>query len=174
MKYLSNIRNRSGYPPALGWVKINVDAALDFRLGNADAGMVARDCQGLLLSGYCRKYGHIQDPFSIELVACRDALLMAQNKGYARVILETGCQLIDTMWDSDFPNRSISCHLIDEMKEIVEGLQCFKLLYAKGESNQAAHLCAREALSLNNVVLNFDVSPGFLAEAVQSEVVTPD
>jgi ribonuclease HI len=158
----------------LEWVKINVDGALDFRQGNAGAGMVARNNQGRVLSGCCRKYGHIRDPFTIELVACRDAMVLAKNRGYNRVIVETDCQVVVTMWDKDLANKSIGCNLIEEMKEMAVGFQGFKLLYAKRESNHVAHLCAREALSLNSVVLNFDVIPGFLAEAVRSEVVSPD
>jgi hypothetical protein len=60
------------------------------------------------------------------------------------------------------------------MKEIVGFFQGFKLLYVRREANNVAHLCAREALSLVLNVLNFDVSPGFLTESVQSEYVSPD
>jgi hypothetical protein len=35
------------------------------------------------------------------------------------------------------------------MKELVEFFQGFKLLYARKETNYVAHLCAREALSLD-------------------------
>jgi hypothetical protein len=52
------------------------------------------------------------------------------------------------------------------------GFQGFKLLYIRREANLVTHLCARKAISLNMDVLNFDVSPAFLTEVVQSELVS--
>jgi hypothetical protein len=49
--------------------------------------------------------------------------------------------------------------------------QGFNLPFARREANLVAHLCTREALSLNSVALNFDVIADFLTEAVQSGLV---
>jgi hypothetical protein len=54
--------------------------------------------------------------------------------------------------------------------ELVGFFQRFKLLYVRREANNVAHLCAREALSLDMDVLNFDVSPGFLLRLFSQNV----
>jgi hypothetical protein len=89
------------------------------------------------------------------------------------MILETDCQSIVSKWHKEGSDRSVGYHLFRETKELVGFFQGFKLLYVRREANCVAHLCAREALSLDLDVLNFDVSPGFLTEAVQSECVSP-
>ena len=89
------VRQRQKWvPPELDWVKINTDGALDCRAGTAGAGMVARNHLGMVLAGCCRRYGMIQDPLTIELLACRDALELTKQRGVNRLILETDCQTI--------------------------------------------------------------------------------
>jgi hypothetical protein len=135
--------------------------------------MIARNHLGLVLSGCCMRYRNIQDPFTIELVACRDAMALARSKRVDKLILETNCQVIVNTWNDDRANRSVGCYLFEETKEMEGFFQGFKLLYTRREANSVAHLCAREAISLNMDVLNFDVSPAFLTEVVQSELVSP-
>jgi hypothetical protein len=89
------------------------------------------------------------------------------------LILETDCQVIINNWYDDRANRSVGCHLFEEMKDMEGSFQGSKLLYTSRDANSVAHLCAREAISLNMDVLNFHVSPGFLTWAVQSKLVSP-
>jgi hypothetical protein len=60
-------------------VKLNVDGAIDCRRRAAGTGMVAHDHLGLVLSGRCRCYEVLQDPFTVELLACMDAMEMAHE-----------------------------------------------------------------------------------------------
>ena len=69
------VRQRQKWrPPKPVWVNINVDGDIDARRRAAGIGMVAHDHLGLVLSGRCRRYEGIHDPFTAELLACRDAM----------------------------------------------------------------------------------------------------
>jgi hypothetical protein len=74
---------------------------------------------GFVLSGCCQQYGNIQDPFTIELVAFRDAMALARSKSFGRLVIETDCQAIFTMWNDEKANRSLGCHLFKDIKEMV-------------------------------------------------------
>jgi ribonuclease HI len=79
-------------------VKLNIDGAIDCRRRAAGTGMVAHDHLGLVLSGRCRCYEVLQGPFTVELLACMDAMEMAHECGFAHVMLETDCQTIVSKW----------------------------------------------------------------------------
>ena len=63
--------------PALGWMKLNTDGAQNLLDGVAGAGIVARDNKGKFLTAECRRYDHISDPSTVEMLACRDAVMLA-------------------------------------------------------------------------------------------------
>ena len=63
--------------PALGWMKLNTDGALNLQDGVAGAGIVARDNTGNFVTAECRRYDHISDPSTVEMLACRDAVMLA-------------------------------------------------------------------------------------------------
>jgi hypothetical protein len=74
---LRRLDNDRRVPPEPGWTKINVDGALDCRRRVAGLGMIARNHVGFVLSSCCRQYCNVPDPFTIELLACRDAMALA-------------------------------------------------------------------------------------------------
>jgi ribonuclease HI len=155
-------REKQKWVPSIeGWVKVNSDGAVDSNKGVAGAGMVIRDHIGQFLAGGCWQYGVIQDPLIIEMLACRDAVQVAKVHGFSHVILETDSQVVVSMWNRTDSNKSVGYHIIGEIKEVVGSFQGFNLLFARREANSVAHLCAREALSLNFVALNFDVTMVF-------------
>uniref|UniRef100_A0A0E0RI21 Uncharacterized protein n=1 Tax=Oryza rufipogon TaxID=4529 RepID=A0A0E0RI21_ORYRU len=45
--------------------------------GVAGAGIVARDNTGNFVTAECRRYDHISDPSTVEMLACRDAVMLA-------------------------------------------------------------------------------------------------
>lgn len=76
---------------ATGWLKINIGGAVDNANGKGATGMVARDHDGAFLSARHIGYVGVTDPLSLELLACRDAMLFAKEKGYQSIIIETDC-----------------------------------------------------------------------------------
>ena len=155
--------------PAVGWKKLNTDAALDVVGGVAATGVVVRDDSGSFVTAELRKYNHLTDPGLVELLACRDAIFLARDRGWTHVEIETDCQSVVTAWSKDQMQRSAGSTVVLEMKALVSSFQGFSLVFARRECNKAAHVCAREALSINNLNTVYDVTPGFLVDLVQSD-----
>lgn len=158
--------------PIQGWVKINSDGAIDQHASLAGAGVVVRDSLGAFVAAECRKYDYIADPRIAELLACRDAVALAHSKGWSHVELETDCQAIVFAWDSLKDQLSAQYQIFREMKDYISNFQGFVFHFVRRDANKAAHVCARYALSLDSSSCMFDVNPGWLIEAVQSDLMS--
>jgi ribonuclease HI len=158
-------------PPA-GWLKINTDGAISALESSAGAGIVVRDDAGEVVMVEGHKYSHISDPFIAEMLACRDAMLLARSKGWLRVAIETDCQTIVKVWNGGNEQRSPCSQLVREMKCLLSNFQGFSISFVKREANKVAHACARAALSLDVYVVSYDTIPGFLAEDVQLDFMS--
>jgi ribonuclease HI len=135
-------------PPGPGVLKFNTDGSIDLARGVAGAGIVVRNHERDFVAAVCRRYKHIEDPFTIELIACRNAMLMAVQKNYPRVLVETDCQGMVEMWKKRNDRGLSGVHLIREMQLYEGSFQEFELVFARIGSNKATHLCAKEALKL--------------------------
>ena len=76
-------------PPGEGWGKINTDGTTHSVRGRGGAGFVARDHHGSFLRAGGSRFEGVTDPLTLELLACRDALAMAQDMGLQQVEVET-------------------------------------------------------------------------------------
>ncbi|CAM0872492.1 unnamed protein product [Alopecurus aequalis] len=159
-------------PPEEGWLKINIDAAVEAILGKGGTGMVARNCTGEFVFAKSIPYEGVTDPETLQVLACRDALAAAVDKGMSRLVIETDCSNVKAMWESTGGDRSACSHVVCEMRALANQLQGFKLLYVSRASNFAAHCTAKEALGLHSVI-NYDSTPGFLVAILQSEKLQP-
>ena len=157
---------------SVGWVKINTDGVVDVGAVRGGTGIVARDHLGEFLFARCTSYGGITDPETLEVLACRDAMLAAREKGVANLIIESDCANIKSLWESKLGERTASFHVLLEMRILASCFQGVKLLYVSRSSNKAAHCAAKEALCLNHVT-DYDFTPGFLIALVQSEKLQP-
>lgn len=157
-------------PPEENVIKLNTDGAIDASQGCAGAGIVVRDHLGLLLAGSCIKYAGVSEPFVAEILACRDAVLMAIERGWSSIVIETDCQIFVRDW-IEGNDRSGGGHIIREMKSYLSNFQGFDLKFVGRGANAAAHACARHALSLDVPRVTFDVAPDFLCAAVHSDFV---
>ncbi|KAK8575719.1 hypothetical protein V6N12_063385 [Hibiscus sabdariffa] len=76
--------------PASGWIKVNVDAAVNALDQRAFVGGVYRDSDGAWLHGFSRNIGRCSVVLA-ELWAILEALRRAWEKGYRFVVLESDC-----------------------------------------------------------------------------------
>ena len=91
-------RRESWKSPEDNWIEINTDGAIDLMQSVAGAGLVARVHQGNFRIACLRKCTNIKDPFTIELLACRDADVFAKMQGYQKVQIETDCQFVHILY----------------------------------------------------------------------------
>ena len=111
--------------PEEGWVKLNCDSTLNSQDCVAGAGVVVRDDTGEFMLVEGRRYDHIIDPGTVELLACRDAILLARARGWTRIVVETDCQLIVKAWENGKMQRSAVEPIVQEMKATVSDFQGF-------------------------------------------------
>lgn len=160
-------------PPAEGWLKFNTDGATDEARRRGGAGMVVRNHAGEFILAMATRYDHIFDPLSLELLAIRDAVALAAEKGFQMVHVETDCKEIQIMWEAGLSRSRVS-NILVEIRELTVAFQGFKLLYASRLCNGAAHLTAKVALDIENNVTNYDVIPGFLVCMLQTDMPSPN
>lgn len=67
--------------PDEGCIKVNTDGATDVARRMAVTGVVTRNHLGEFIAARCTKFPGVADPFSIELLAVREAVLLAREKG---------------------------------------------------------------------------------------------
>lgn len=78
--------------PAVGWIKMNVDAGVCENNGAYSA--VLHDEQGLFCGGYVLKFAGIHDPAILEALAIREALSWIKERGKSCVIIESDCLVV--------------------------------------------------------------------------------
>jgi ribonuclease HI len=154
--------------PPVGWCMVNVDGSLNSHLKVAGSGYIIRNHNGELMEAGCRKQNHVDDPFVSEILAAREGLEAAARLGIPKVIIQTDCLSLERVWREEVQVRIEGAHIISEMKGLCSSFQEVKLLFLGRDANKAAHMCAKEALSVVDFV-RFDVIPGFLADVIQSD-----
>ena len=124
--------------------------------------VLARNSEGRLLVSRCTGYQGVVDPLTVEILACRDATLLAREKNYQNVIVETDCLNVVQLWEGRLRGKSKGFHIFQEMQEELPFFQGFQLRYASRLVNSVAHTCAKEALAIENVATYSNVIPDFL------------
>lgn len=83
-------------PP--GWAKINVDTALGKNDNKGAVAPVTRSCNGMFAGASSIVFEGIQDPETLEALACREALALASDLHIHRVKAASNClQVINTL-----------------------------------------------------------------------------
>ncbi|KAF7075575.1 hypothetical protein CFC21_080339 [Triticum aestivum] len=166
MKDLERVRWKL---PEEGWRKINTDAAVDVNGGSSAIGLVARDHDGGLLLASGHKLVGVTDPYCAELLGVREAVLLAMEKGWTRVTIESDCRTVIEEYVAT-ECRSTGSPIISDIKSYLQNFQGLCVNYVRREANEAAHSCARESLASVSNVISFDVFPASLIAIVQSDV----
>ncbi|KAJ1394179.1 Ribonuclease H-like superfamily [Sesbania bispinosa] len=132
-------------PPLQNVVKVNVDASwFQDRKGGALA-LVARDSLGAVLVGSALHY-LAPSPVVAEALAVREGMILANNLGFQRILLESDCLHVVSSCRNDLE--------IGEVKGIVEDILAYRdrfsscgFLWTHRSGNQLAHELAKAAAS---------------------------
>ena len=103
--------------PMVGVVKMNVDGAVDTASAKGGTGVVFRNIDGGLLVSRCTSYQGVVDPITLEILACRDAILLAREKNYQHVIVETYCLNVVQLWKGRLKGKSKGFCIFQELQE---------------------------------------------------------
>uniref|UniRef100_A0A452ZH43 RNase H type-1 domain-containing protein n=1 Tax=Aegilops tauschii subsp. strangulata TaxID=200361 RepID=A0A452ZH43_AEGTS len=136
----------------------------------AGTAVVARDHEGKFLSGSFSTYTGHTDPYVCEALGCRDALLLAKEKGWERIQLVTACKNVADDWNAR-RDRSSCGPVFLEMASYLSSFQGFEVRHCGREANKTAHLLAKHCLSTRVLNVTYDVIPDFLSAAVHLDYV---
>jgi ribonuclease HI len=130
-------------PPEEGWVKVNVDGAFS-KEGDAEGGgVVMRDRHGRFLAGSCHFFTQVSDPERAELLACKQGVQLARERGEVRVILEMGCLGAVAKLKGTELDRSMQGPLMEEIKALMGEFEDIRVTHARRSCNGVAHVLAQ-------------------------------
>ncbi|KAF8648318.1 hypothetical protein HU200_064899 [Digitaria exilis] len=118
--------------PPEGWIKVNVDGSFVLQIGEAGAGIVARNSEGKVLFTAWHELLRCSDAAEAEANACMLGLRLAARWTPGRVILETDCVRIANALQSE-SNRSELGFLIAEARDHAKMMEDWRVSKVKRE-----------------------------------------
>ena len=131
-------------PPPLGYIKLNVDAAIS--QNNSALTIIARDAHGFVLKAWSKILPK-RSPLSVETEAILWALQLAKSEAWSKIIMESDSKnSIDAIMDCmSCPPWSISS-LISDIGFLAKSFGSCLFFWISRIGNSAAHEVARYAL----------------------------
>ncbi|KAK8479689.1 hypothetical protein V6N11_009833 [Hibiscus sabdariffa] len=158
--------------PASGWIKVNVDAAVNAVDQRAFVGGVFRDNDGAWLFGFSRSIGRCSVVLA-ELWAILEALRRAWAKGYRYVVLESDC--------ADAVRMILGVSEVFMGHALVAAIQsflCKDWQLSISQIPRACNVCADRVAALGRgqveEVVDYDVPPAALLDLVMEEAMVSD
>ena len=132
--------------PSEGRVMVNVDAAFDEDGGRGSMGSIIRDSNESFIAAAHSYVPHLIDAPMAEAYALKEGLMLAQQIGCNRLIVQSDCmEVVQIMSDSGFTANS-AAPIYDECNLVWSGFQEISIEHCHREANQAAHLLASRAM----------------------------
>ena len=118
--------------------------------------MDLRDHVGAFSGGACAFLPSTSDPRLLEVMASRPVMQLAIQHGFQKVHLEHESKEVVAMLNGSSKNLPSVGPLIDEVKEMLRTRQEYKVSWVKRTANDAAHILAKEGVSMemNKVCLD--------------------
>jgi ribonuclease HI len=144
----SPIRKEVWKKPPEGKLLINVDVSFRPENGSGSTDAVIRDSSGSFIAASHSYFEHVVDAPSAELMAVKDGLLLARHIGCNRIIIQSDClEVVETVQQGGFL-AAAGAPIYDECNHLWQEFQSISIEHCDRESNQVAHVLAREAISL--------------------------
>ncbi|KAB2615960.1 ribonuclease H protein [Pyrus ussuriensis x Pyrus communis] len=119
--------------PPTGWIKINVDGAFCAASKIGGIGVIFRGKASSYAGGFVRRISHVNNPYTVELLAARDGLFWQCYRTFKGVgSLKRGSSSMDL--------------LVDDVRESLQGFGSSKICHIPHSANGAAHSLAKLAL----------------------------
>ncbi|KAG5514952.1 hypothetical protein RHGRI_036102 [Rhododendron griersonianum] len=137
--------------PLEGYIKLNVDGALNSQDGNGGVGFVARNRDAILVGAAMEIFKGPLSPRVIEALGFRFALTTALHWGYSRIIVEgDALQIVQALNGS---RSFVDCDtIILDCLQIAMNFSSCLFSHVKRGCNRVAHFVARKSLSGNGLM----------------------
>ncbi|XP_057444326.1 uncharacterized protein LOC130736520 [Lotus japonicus] len=142
--------------PGRDAIKINTDAAWKEKNGTSSIALIARNHQGRMLTGAAMNW---PSPSSliVEASALREALILASNLGWDRIVIESDCL---PLIDACERKRTIGeiQMIVEDINKLKSNFVCCNLNWIPRRINKAAHSTA-QLHALNQFPSNWCMAP---------------
>lgn len=130
-----------------GYVLCKVDAACPSNRDPPGFGAVILDTQGRFVAARSGQLRCTRDPYSLEVLACREALSWLKARGDVDIILETDCANACHSLSSNRSDFSYAGVFIGQCRDIMCSLGLIMVRHVRRSANSIAHALARAASS---------------------------
>ncbi|XP_031105317.1 uncharacterized protein LOC116010174 [Ipomoea triloba] len=156
--------------PQAGFLKLNVDAAINKEIAQMGFGHVLRDDNGAFVAARGVPWRGVFSPREAEAVAVREALSWIKNLHYDKVYVETDSLLVMQALNAIEGDSYFHLVIRDIKNMLCEFTHVF-LNFAKRSANRAAHELARQPVSLPDCTEWFVNPPPIICNALSLDVI---
>jgi ribonuclease HI len=153
-------------PPEEGWVKVNVDGAFSKEGGSGGGGVIMRDRHGGFLAGSSHVFPQVSDPERAELLACKQGVVLAKEKGEVRAVLEMDCLGAVAKLKGRELDRSMQGPLVEEIKELLGEFEDIRMTHVRRSCNGVAYVLAQLGCKNKVDAVWVDVPPSCIGDLV--------
>nr|XP_051220950.1 uncharacterized protein LOC127339093 [Lolium perenne] len=158
------------FPPAEGWMKVNVDGAMWTNSEKGGAGVVVRDHDGRFIAGSCHFFPSLLDPEDVELRACQRALVLAKKLKLQKIILETDSSSVVSKLNNEMKDMSMHGPLVEDIKRELREMVDYKVKWARRTANRVAHVLAKEGCGLESCKTWFIIFPDCIGNLLTQDM----
>ncbi|ONK71109.1 uncharacterized protein A4U43_C04F4810 [Asparagus officinalis] len=155
--------------PTNGFVKLNVDGALDIHRGIYGTGAVVRDERGSCVGVLATPGTGALSPLTCEALALVNGLHFCVQAGFKYVVIEGDSLAVINALNGSEEDLSMEGGLIDEAKFLMSFFISCSWDFVPRVCNQAAHCVARRALSLPYPTFWWLMVPDWLSTIIDVE-----
>jgi len=148
-KTTNTIGNKQPTPKSIpspeGFLKFNVDGAVERSKNKGTIGVICRDSSGNYVTASAMVINGLVDPPSLEALACSEATLLALDLGAKKCVIASDCEVIMNM------QKQSLCAYSTILKEINARRTLFHEVVFKHEGrvyNNEAHVLAKSACTM--------------------------
>jgi ribonuclease HI len=131
-------------PPPTGVLKINVDAAVSKNTGRGAVAAIARDHEGMFMGASAPVFPGNTDAETLEALACREGLALAQDIYARRIRLASDCAGVIRSLQQG--TKGAYAHIVQEILETKQDFEEVGFCHEKRCSNTEAHSLARSSV----------------------------
>ncbi|XP_059455112.1 uncharacterized protein LOC132185342 [Corylus avellana] len=133
--------------PARGWMKVNVDSALNKKEGKMGFGLVMRDHEGRVIVAKSIVRLGKWDSAAAEALAAYFGVISGHEQGVQQLILEGDAKQITEAIKDEGQNLSLLGQLIKDVRFGLNAIPMWNVEHVHREANKAAHRLAKLALT---------------------------
>ncbi|XVF19068.1 hypothetical protein REPUB_Repub11eG0078500 [Reevesia pubescens] len=155
--------------PKVNFVKANFDGALNVDEGFGGTRVIIRDEYGLVVSACSRFHNGVWDPKVAECLAMLDAINLAKDMGFQRVIFEGDAAQVVRFLNKPGDDLSVVGNLIMERNQNLRFFLFTEVKHVKRSLNTAADILAKSALIAKSDLFWVEDIPYMIQHIVISE-----